>query len=129
VARASEEDSESKLRRAGADRVISPYKSSGTEMARLALHPQVSGVVDVAPEYRLEEIEVSAGCEGAGRTVADVRGGGVIPAVRRADGQVLPQPPPETVLHAGDVVIAMGTPATLARLEALFDPAERAAAS
>jgi voltage-gated potassium channel len=129
VARASEEDSENKLRRAGANRVISPYKSSGTEMARLALHPQVSGVVDVAPEYRLEEIEVSEGCDGVGRTVADVRGGGVIPAVRRADGHVLPQPPPETVLHAGDVVIAMGTPATLSRLEALFDPAARAAAS
>jgi voltage-gated potassium channel len=129
VARASEEDSESKLRRAGANRVISPYKASGTEMARLALHPQVSGVVDVAPEYRMEEIEVSAGCEGVGRTVADVRGGGVIPAVRRADGEVLPQPPPETVLHAGDVVIAMGTPATLDRLESLFDPAARAEAS
>ena len=43
VARASDEDSESKLKRAGADRVISPYKSSGTEMARLALHPQVTG--------------------------------------------------------------------------------------
>jgi len=35
VARASVEDSEKKLLRAGADRVISPYKSSGAEMARL----------------------------------------------------------------------------------------------
>ena len=66
VARAAVEDSEGKLRRAGADRVISPYKASGAEMARLALHPQVSGMLDVAPEYRMEEIEVSAGCEGAG---------------------------------------------------------------
>jgi voltage-gated potassium channel len=129
VARASEEDSESKLRRAGADRVISPYKASGAEMARLALHPQVSGVVDVAPEYRMEEIEVSEGCEGVGRTVADIRGGGVIPAVRRADGQVLPQPPPETVLNVGDVIVAMGTPQTLDRLESLFDPSARAEAS
>ena len=32
------EDTEKKLKRAGADRVISPYKASGTEMARLALH-------------------------------------------------------------------------------------------
>ena len=42
VARASDEDSETKLLRAGATRVISPYKTSGAEMARLALHPQVS---------------------------------------------------------------------------------------
>ena len=64
VARASVEDSEKKLRRAGANRVISPYKSSGAEMARLALQPQVTGVVDVAPEYRMEEIDVSVGCAG-----------------------------------------------------------------
>jgi voltage-gated potassium channel len=37
VARASDEDSERKLRRAGADRVVSPYKESGSEMVRLAL--------------------------------------------------------------------------------------------
>jgi voltage-gated potassium channel len=37
VARASEEDSEPKMLRAGADRVVSPYKESGSEMVRLAL--------------------------------------------------------------------------------------------
>src|SRR5438270_375752 len=58
VARAANEDTEKKPKRAGADRVISPYKSSGTEMARLALHPQLSGVVDVDVEYRMEEILV-----------------------------------------------------------------------
>ena len=46
--------------------MISPYKTSGAEMARLALNPQVSGVLDVAPEYRMEEIEVPEGCAGAG---------------------------------------------------------------
>src|SRR5215210_2595015 len=40
VARASEESVEAKLLRAGATRVISPYKTSGSEMARLALNPQ-----------------------------------------------------------------------------------------
>ena len=43
IARASAEDAERKLQRAGADRVISPYKTSGSEMARVALHPQVGG--------------------------------------------------------------------------------------
>ncbi len=40
VARATVEDTEKKLRRAGADSVISPYKTSGAEMARLALLEQ-----------------------------------------------------------------------------------------
>jgi voltage-gated potassium channel len=37
VARAAAEDSERKLRHAGADRVVSPYKESGSEMVRLAV--------------------------------------------------------------------------------------------
>jgi voltage-gated potassium channel len=127
VARAAAEDSEKKLLRAGADRVISPYKTSGAEMARLALHPQVSGVVDVAPEYRMEEIEVTEGCDGAGRAVGDIRGSAVIAALRAADGKVQPQPPAETVLRPGDVLVAMGTVNALARLEDLFAP-QRAAA-
>ncbi len=121
VARASVEDSENKLRRAGADRVISPYKASGSEMARFALHPQVSGVVDVAPEYRMEEIEVTAGCEGTGKTIGDVRGGSVIVALRRPDGSVTVQPPAETTLDPGDVLVAMGTLRTIQRLESLFE--------
>lgn len=122
VARASGEESEQKLRRAGAQRVVSPYKSSGSEMARLALHPQVAGVVDVAPEYRLEEIEVTPGCPGVGRPVADVAGSAVIAAVRTANGELVPQPSGDVVLQPGDVVIAMGTTSTMDRLEALFAP-------
>ena len=120
IARASVEDSEKKLKRAGADRVISPYKASGTEMARLALHPQVSGAIDVAAEYRMEEIEVGAGCHGIGQTIGEVRGGAFIVGVRHADGSFQPVPAAETTLGAGDVVMALGTPKTLERLEALF---------
>ena len=120
VARASQEEAESKLRRAGADRVISPYKSSGSEMARLALHPNVTGTMDVAAEYRLEEITVQQGSTGVARRVGDVRGGAYIVGLRHADGTFRPQPGPETVLGEGDVVMAIGTPRTLERLEALF---------
>ncbi|HEY5196685.1 MAG TPA: TrkA family potassium uptake protein [Solirubrobacteraceae bacterium] len=122
VARASVEDSEKKLKRAGADRVISPYKASGTEMARLALHPQVAGIFDVDSDYRMEEIVVSAGCEGESKTVGDIRGGSLIVGLRRDGGGFEPQPPAETVLRAGDVLMALGTPRTLDRLEALFLP-------
>src|SRR4051794_5179473 len=120
VARASQEDTEPKLRRAGADRVISPYKSSGTEMARLALHPNVSGTMDVAAEYRLEEITVQHASIGAESKVGDVRGGSFIVGIRHADGSFRPQPAADTVLREGDVVMAIGTPRTLERLEDLF---------
>ncbi len=120
VARAAVEDTESKLRRAGADRVISPYKASGTEMARLALHPQLSGVVDVDIQYRLEEMVVGEACAGVGKTVDDIRGGAMIVALRRgADFQ--PQPPAEVTLRAGDVIVALGTSSSLQRLESVLE--------
>jgi voltage-gated potassium channel len=122
VARASQEGSESKLVRAGATRVISPYKSSGAEMARFALHPQVSGVRDVDAEYRMEEIEVTGGCAGAGQTIADIRGGAYIVGLRQAGGGFMPQPEPETILGPGDVIMAIGTSRTMDRLESLFTP-------
>jgi voltage-gated potassium channel len=122
VARASEEETEAKLKRAGADRVISPYKASGSEMARLALHPQVFGAVSVADDYRMEEIAVPARCEGAGRTVEDVRGGALVVALRRADGSIEPQPAADARLEPGDTLVALGAPATLDRLEGLFQP-------
>jgi voltage-gated potassium channel len=122
VARASGQEAENKLRRAGAERIVSPYKSSGSEMARLALHPQVAGVVDVAPAYRMEDIEVSPGCPGAGRPVADIAGSAIIAALRRRTGELVPQPPGDTVVEAGDVLIVMGTEETMGRLEALFTP-------
>jgi len=120
VARASVEDSESKLRRAGADRIVSPYKTSGSQMVRFALHPQVTGVVDVAPEYRMEEIEVTSGCEASGKRIDEVRGEALVVALRRGEGGVEPEPPGNTVLGDGDVLVAIGETRALEQLENLL---------
>ena len=87
-------------------------------MARLALQPQVTGVVDVAPEYRMEEIDVTEGCEAAGRTIGEVRGTTTIAALRGARRQG----PAATARRApscsaGDVLVAMGTVEALKKLE------------
>ena len=126
IARASAEESEKKLLRAGADRVISPYKTSGAEMARVALHPQVGPAVR-GEDYQMEEIVVSPACAGVGQTVGDVSGRSIVVAVRRADGRLETQPPPQTILNAGDRLLALGSPGALAQLEALFQPAGAAA--
>jgi voltage-gated potassium channel len=127
IARASAEDAEKKLLRAGADRVISPYKTSGSEMARVAVHPQVGGALQVA-DYRMEEIEVSPSCEGVGKTIEQVRGASVIVAVRRNDGRLEPQPAPDSVIETGDMLVAIGTPEALERLETVFQPVTVASA-
>jgi voltage-gated potassium channel len=127
IARASAEDSEKKLTRAGADRVISPYKTSGAEMARIALHPQVGHAVELA-DYRMEEIEVSQQSDVVGQTIQGIRGRSVIVALRRADGRLEPQPSAQTELAAGDRVVALGTPETLEQLETAFQAASETAA-
>jgi len=73
---------------------------------------------------RTEEIEVKPGCPGAGRPLADIAGSAIIAALRRSDGELIPQPSGDVVLQPGDVVIAMGTASTMDRLEALFAPKE-----
>jgi voltage-gated potassium channel len=121
IARASAEDAEKKLARAGADRVISPYKTTGSEMARIALHPQIAGAVEVA-DYRVEQIQVPPACAGVGRSISETRGRTVVVALRRADGRFEPQPSPQAVIESGDTLIALGTPDDLERLEGLFQP-------
>jgi K+/H+ antiporter YhaU regulatory subunit KhtT len=49
-------------------------------------------------------------------------------AVRREGGRLEPQPPPHSVLHAGDKLVALGTPDALARLESIFQPISTPAA-
>ena len=122
IARASAEDAEKKLLRAGANRVISPYKTTGSEMARIALHPQIVGAVDIA-DYRVEQIDVPAECAGRGRRVAEVRGNAVIVALRHSNGTIEAQPSPEDTIVEGDTLVALGTPPELERLESLFQPA------
>jgi Trk K+ transport system NAD-binding subunit len=90
-------------------------------MARLALRPQVGGALDVA-NYRMEEIEVSPECEAVGRTIADVSGAAVIVAIRHPDGRLETQPPGQTVLSVGDMIIAMGPPPAVERLDRMFQP-------
>jgi voltage-gated potassium channel len=136
VSRASDDDAAKKLRLAGADRVIQPYSTAGREMAKLVLKPQVAAFLDVVsqtgnPEMRFEEIEVTPGCPQAGRSIRDLRirelTGAMIIALRKGDGSFDTTPSPEAVLEANDVLIAVGTPDEVRRLEELFAPAEASA--
>ena len=51
-----------------------------------------------------------------------MRGTTTIAALRNSDGKVHPQPPSDTVLRAGDVLVAMGTVDALKKLESMFVP-------
>jgi voltage-gated potassium channel len=129
VARASDVDAERKLMLAGADRVVLPYATAGGVMANLVLRPQVTAFLDtvttaVGPDLQLVEIEVGEGCAAAGRTIRDLRirheTGALVVALRKHDGTFDTTPEPDTQLDPGDVLIGVGTPEEIARLEDFF---------
>ena len=122
IARASSPESVEALRRAGTNRVVSPYRLSGARMASLALRPALLEFVDmvsVAPDLRIEELVVGDSSKMAGKTVRDVAGphpGVMILAVRSPDGQLLVPPRADTDLAAGDLLILLGPAPALTRL-------------
>jgi len=133
VARASSSEAERKLQLAGADRVVQPYATAGTEMAKLAIKPQVAAFLEIVsshggPDLRFEEIEVTADCPQAGRTIRELRvrstTGAVIVALRKRDGSFDTTPDPDVHLDAGDVLITIGTEPELRALEDMFAPRE-----
>ena len=129
VSRASDEDAEKKLRLAGADRVVLPYASAGRTIANLVLKPQVSAFLDVVmtatgPDLQLAEIEIDRTCPQAGRTIRDLRvrheTGAIIVALRKPDGTFDTTPEPDVTIEVGDVLIGVGSPDEIRRLEDLF---------
>src|SRR5262249_1827766 len=131
VARASEEDAESKLLRAGATTGNSPYSSAGQGMARVLTRPNVQRFIDVAMsslsdgnlDLQIEEVQVANDCKIAGTRLGETdirkRLGIIILAIRRSNGRLDFNPGPDDTIPAGDFLIAMGDSQKLKELEAL----------
>jgi len=126
VVRAFDERSEAKLRRAGADRVVAPTQIGAMRIAHYILRPAVVELVELATlreslELQLEEVRVRAGSRLVGVVLRDSeirsRMGLIVVAVNRADEKTLFNPPSDTVIGEGDVLIALGRPEGLRELE------------
>lgn len=106
VARASESAAADRLYRAGANRVISPYVSSGRHMASLALHPGMVDTIDLAGEkLRLEEMIVEERM--SGQPLAGVCGSATPLVLKRAGGQIVPNPEASMMVERGDVLVLL----------------------
>ncbi|HWE60102.1 MAG TPA: potassium channel protein, partial [Chloroflexota bacterium] len=125
LARANQPDSEPKLQRAGANRIISPYRVGGRQMAMLALRPLSVDFVDTVlqglnMELILEDIGIKAGSTLVGITLAQVRTAYLpeasILALKRGT-RVTFNPSMDTLLEEGDQLAVIGTPAQLKALE------------
>lgn len=124
IARALEERSEDKLRRAGADKVVSPYVVGGHRLSLAVTQPAVAEFLEFAAGHDLQlEMEETHIGEGSPLAGVELRNSGlrsdldlIVLAIRRAAGEMLFNPKADTVLEAGDTLIAMGPGTCLAQL-------------
>jgi voltage-gated potassium channel len=125
VARASTQDSISKLESVGANRAINPYYTGGERIARIALYPGVSDFIEkVLPGYgkelSLEDIEVSSNSSLVGKSVKeaqDYSGGASILTIRKYGVETIAKPSDETKIEVGDSLIILGQREQLKLLE------------
>ena len=123
-ARASSSEAEAKLKKAGADRIISPHSIGARRMAMLALRPAVVDFIDTViyrrgRELQLENIAINHDSSLVGLDIekARQRTQVTVLAISRQGNQLLANPSGEETIEAGDQLIVMGTRQQLASLE------------
>jgi len=131
VARASGQEALQKLKAVGADTVEAPYEIGASAMAQRILRPTVTNFIELAMSHRtqdiqMEEIPVSASSNLVGVMLKDSgirqRFNLIIIAIKKADDSMRFNPSFETVIQAGDTVIAVGEEKNLKSLENILAP-------
>ena len=127
VARAAEEQAETKLIRAGANRVVAPTIIGGHRMAVALTKPAIDDFLDSITANKLglafEQLEVDSSSVLAGRKLAETNIRSeleiVVISIRRVNGRLLFNPSGETVIEGGDMLIAIGQAESLMKLNLL----------
>jgi voltage-gated potassium channel len=126
VTRASSEEAERKLKRAGADRVVSPYTTGGFRVALALMRPRVNDflnmvVHDEVLNIEMGEITLSPTSEFIGSTLRTSglrqRWQAIVLAIYEIGGQVTIAPDPNYRLRAGDTLIVVAPIESLRQLE------------
>jgi voltage-gated potassium channel len=127
-ARAISSAAETKLKKAGANRIISPYSLGARRMAELALRPAVVDFIDTVVSHRgrelqMENIVISKDSALVNQTVEETRhrSRATILAISRKSGKLLANPEKEETIQAGDLLISLGTREQLASLEEICE--------
>ena len=115
IARAVDEKAVQKLERAGATRVVSPFRTGAVKMARFMLNPSIEDFIEIADsrgnELELADIQISPESVYVGRKLmeTDFRTRGVmVIGIRRESGDRLMPPPGDAMINSGDGLFVFG---------------------
>jgi voltage-gated potassium channel len=118
ISRATEPESEGKLKLAGADRIVSPQTVGARRIAAMALDPSLARFVDLVVEGDLVELEIEqltvpgeSPLNGSTLRESRIRelSGATILAIEASSAGVQLNPDPDRLLAGGDVLVAIGT--------------------
>ena len=119
VARIQDVDHEAKVRKVGADAVVSPQHTGGLRLASELVRPTVVTFLDTMLKdrdlnLRIDEVRIPDGSPAIGKRITDI-GLEKLPqvlllAVREGDGHWQYNPPRSYELKSGVVLIFLGTP-------------------
>lgn len=134
VARAVNLVVESRLRRAGANRVVSPYQIGGHRMAlaliRPAVHDFMNRIFNVGDDMDVDigQVSIRDGSPLTGKSIAqaDLRRTRKITilGIQDSKGQLIINPTTQHILQPGDTLIVIGPPQAIYRIEDELDPDE-----
>jgi len=125
LARALDEKAEKKLLRAGATKVIAPYRIEGFRIVNALVRPHVVEFMELVTHSKsislsLEEIHVESGSYLVGQTLrtANLRGnfGIIVVGIKKPSGEMIFNPDPDMKIEVDDLLIALGKPEDLDRL-------------
>ena len=125
LSRSEEEESEHRLLRAGADRVMSPYTLGGSRMAMAILRPAMLDFIEITTrrqslELRMDELPICEGSPLIGKSLEDSeirqRYGLIIVAVKKDSGKMIFNPVAGYIIQNGDKLIALGEEDNVATL-------------
>ena len=128
--RANEEESAAKLRRAGADSVVSPYGVTGSRLAQSLIRPHVTqfldyAMLDPAVDLGIEQFRIDESSALSRRSLRDLKElrreyGVTVLAIRRTNGEMFFNPDADSQINAGDHLIVMGKSSSLQALEKIL---------
>lgn len=107
-----------KLQRAGASKVISPYAIGARRMAHLIVRPTVADFIDLTTraselDLMMDELVVSSGSRLNGKNLieSEIRKkyDVIVVAIKRHDDVMLFNPKPDSMILSGDILIVLGS--------------------
>lgn len=117
LSRFEDNASERRLIKAGADRVISPYRVGGMRMSQAILRPAMLDFIEITTRrqslaLRMEELDVREASSVVGKTLEDSglrkTYGLIVVAIKKEPGQMVFNPVASYAIEAGDKLIALG---------------------